>query len=536
MTYNVKVQVWLGANKDNNGIINFLKVKGFGGSVGHAAIEINIPANALTKELVEQYCHLSNNNTQAIPFEKTTLHDGKKRVPVYQIRWSYWPGHALEDTIEDDRFAERSGVHFETSQEMLERLKLTLEERYYSGTVGSQEMTLAPSIITHYRHIGRDTPKGRMLTTIHHTFLLQNKTRALEKLIKKFETHKKEIKDESYILSPSERKMFNNLFPTDIRTNILSKDKLNINDLKMILDVAQTLLTECCDSIEEYNEILMDTYSKIIQQGGNQARVLCKLHADKRRLLYAIDVLRNHVGGRLILDNDYDDLSSYREVLDIATSGNEGCLGKVWKDLLNENIGESLSVDQVNVLIEKLTEISEKVDVKINEKNESGVSTEKTFEQAIYRDFTSIGSLPDAAVTLPIKANPQRGIYTKREHGMDVESMLRKMRDLINSHDGFRLFGKNCSETSLQILSSGSAAFDLNYYSDRRTLGYAYPSLVLKISKQLSLHLSDLNVRSSSQQQVQLDGNKMSFYNTRRNSQGFNSAAVEDTADCMCRL
>lgn len=125
-----------------------IKVKKSGGNVGHASIELRLPVNKESEELIKKYC-----DANKIPYEKVQVKvpyiifekddkDGKFTGKIsekmaheseyYKIYFSVWPdfdGISLQKNLQDDQKMEREGVNFSWKDELLKDKELEIDKR-----------------------------------------------------------------------------------------------------------------------------------------------------------------------------------------------------------------------------------------------------------------------------------------------------------------------------------------------------------------------------------------------------------------------
>ena len=131
-----KIQTW-GTTAGESGILNFLKKSIKGENVGHASIELQLPATPENKLLIEKYCH----PPAKIPFVEKPIgkNDDGTLQTVYIVRFSFLPGRSdtskfsLAKTYAEDCMIEHSGANT-TSRQYLEMHELS-ERRAGSKTI-----------------------------------------------------------------------------------------------------------------------------------------------------------------------------------------------------------------------------------------------------------------------------------------------------------------------------------------------------------------------------------------------------------------
>jgi hypothetical protein len=188
--HKVKVNTWGTKDKSSNGLDNFVDQELFGGSIGHASIEMTLPPTEETQKMIEKYCMVEtfeqwkakNPEARANETFDKYMQVAEQRIPVrlvelitpsfvlnadgelvkdenkaseisyYKIDFSFWPiesGSFYLSKLEEDMVRERGGHHFNYSDTAKEYLQP--EERIHRGALGARAMTYAPVAIAHQR-------------------------------------------------------------------------------------------------------------------------------------------------------------------------------------------------------------------------------------------------------------------------------------------------------------------------------------------------------------------------------------------------
>jgi len=114
-------------------------------------------------------------------------------------------------------------------------------------------------------------------------------------------------------------------------------------------------------------------------------------------------------------------------------------------------------IDEKQKLIEKL------------EENIIDLYNDKKHELLLDK-YIKIGQDPDSIVYLPITDKENTNLSILHE-GLNLENMLKKMRDILEEATKFNLHKKNCSSTVLTILNSGINT------EDQKTIGKNVPEV-----------------------------------------------------------
>ncbi|MGE3318972.1 MAG: hypothetical protein AB7I18_06710 [Candidatus Berkiella sp.] len=501
----VTLYTWGTHYNAGNGMAHFLDASFFGGNVGHAAIELTIPANDTGKKLIQQYC--LKGNSIIIPFERTTQNvldenNKVKKQEVYKVYFSWWPGdpkgYDLRENINSDNLNERTGVDV---GQVDPRFGITREQRTYRGPLGSRVANLANKEIAHLTAL---TPEQKAF--IETQRLLNESSDKLEAItiIEKKLAEKDSIDIEGSLFNLLQQNLDN--WQAAVK-NPKTLDKKDIEKIKSELQDKKTELREERDILITKRDILKGTMDlETDEKIKNEILELKALGDDERRTL--IDNKDERFSEQAYIQYQLQEVT---KVLNPAQSVAVFCQmtpfdmlkDKILAVLFDKNYPPNLK-DTVNleqwrqflpeehkdVTKETMTkEIYEKVQHNAKAQKEylfnrqSELFSEKKlvdkispFMQGDNQSVVTRGHSPDDTVRLPVG-----GItgHERLQHGLNIERMLAKMRSLTEDGKKFNLATKNCSETTGAILAAGSEKNLKSYFKKKAWGGFGNPQEVL---------------------------------------------------------
>jgi|GEM_PF-5907639 len=477
-----------------NGMAHFLDASFFGGNVGHAAIEITLPANAKTEQLIQQYC--LKDNKKVIPFERTTQNAideslQVKKQDVYKIYFSWWPGKEngfdLRKNINTDNEHERIGVDagkIDSRYDLPPR-----EQRTYHGPLGSRTVNLANKEIAHLTSL---TPDQKALIKIQRQLNESNdKLEALVILEKKLSTDKP-LKVEGSLLSLLQQL---DHWQANVK-NVNTLGKEDIEELKIDLQDKKQAIAELQDILMTKRDILKET----MQLEGNEKikneittlstlpeneRLLLQEKYDKRFsaqawIQYELEeVTRDLVPAQsvsifcqmrlfeekketmlaILFDQNYppdlkdtNNIAKWRQFLPEVHKHIE-------RDAMTKDIYEQLQKNakqQKDRLFNKQIALFAKKQL---------VDKVDPFLQGDHQAHVTRGHSPDDTLQIP---------------GMNIQRMLAKMRSFTEDGKQFNLATKNCSATTGAILAAGAEPALKTYFKQKAWGGFGNPQEVLK--------------------------------------------------------
>ncbi len=487
----VTLYTWGTHPNGGNGMSHFMDSSFFGGNVGHASIEITLPANPKTEQLIQQYC--LKGNKKVIPFERTTqnmLDENKqvKKQDVYKVYFSWWPGDKdgfdLRKNVNTDNESERAGV------DVGESTFAPREKRTYHGPLGSRTVHLANKEIAHLTSLTHE--QIALIQTQRELNDFDDKLAAIAILEKKLKTDKS-LKVEGSLLSLLQQNLNN------WQVNVKSVNTLDLDDIEKIKAELQDKKQE----ISELKDILITKRDIIKGTMELEGDTTIKNEVTQIRALSDIE--------RLPLQEKHDErfspqawiqyeLEETTKVLDPAQSVSIFCQmrpfetnkEKILEILFDKNYPPNLK-DTANIEqwrqflpeehkhIERdamTKEIYEQVQKNAKQQKDLMFDKQTTlfaqkqltdkidpFLQGDFQSHVTRGHSPDDTVHLT---------------GMNIERMLAKMRSFTEDGKQFNLATKNCSETTGAILAEGADPSLKDYFKQKAWGGFGNPQEVLK--------------------------------------------------------
>jgi len=502
----VTLYTWGTHHNGGNGMAHFLDAGFFGGNVGHAALEITFPANEAGQKLIQQYC--LKGNSKVIPFERTTQNrldenNQVKKQEVYKVYFSWWPGNQngydLRQNVNTDNIYERTGVDV---GEIDPRFGLNpREQRTYHGPLGSRTVNLANKEIAHLTALSADQKafieSQRLLNESDDKF---EAIALIEKKLAAVDT----IKVEGSLLTLLQQNLDN--WQANVKNpNTLDKEDIDIikstlQDKKMELSEERDILTTKRDILKGTMELEMD---EEVKNEIRQIRALPLLDRVK-----ALTTPGEPFSEQAIVRYKLVDVTS---ALDTAQSVAIFCqmtpfdsqkdkilavlfdksYPPTLKDTQNiEQWRQFLPEEHKDVTKETMTkEIYEKLLINARQQKDqlfnqqAKLYTQKKlvdnvspFMQGDNQSVVTRGHAPDDIVRLPVGGLTG---HERVQHGLNIERMLAKMRNLTEDGKKFNLATKNCSETTGAVLAAGSEKSLRSYFKQKAWGGFGNPQEVL---------------------------------------------------------
>lgn len=501
----VTLYTWGTHQNGGNGMAHFIDAGFFGGNVGHAAIELTIPANETGKKLIQQYC-LSGNN-KVIPFERTTQNgldenNQVKKQDVYKVYFSWWPGNQkgydLKRNINVDNVNERSGVDV---GEIDPRFGIDREQRTYHGLLGSRKVNLANKEIAHLTALNPE--QKAFIETQRQLNESEDKLEAIAVIEKKLEA-KETIKVESSLFNLLQQHL--NHWqdavkdPKKLDKEDIDKLKAELQDKKLDLYDERDILTTKRDILKGTMELEMEDKIK------NEVLQISALPELERNA--ALDKPGEPFSEQAIVQYQLDEVT---KILEPAQSVAIFCQmnpfdtqkDKILAVLFDKNYPPALKDTQnieqwrqflpeehKDVTKETMTkEIYEKLLINARQQKDqlfnqqAKLYTQKKlvdnvspFMQGDNQSVVTRGHAPDDIVRLPIGGLTG---HERVQHGLNIERMLAKMRNLTEDGKKFNLATKNCSETTGAVLAAGSEKSLRSYFKQKAWGGFGNPQEVL---------------------------------------------------------
>lgn len=484
----VTLTTWGTHSDGGNGMSHFLDVQLFGGNVGHASVAVTFPADETGVKMLEHYCY--KDGEVVLPFERTShqaLDENGKLVSkdVFTVYFSWWPDKteklfSLRSAINEDSVAERLGVESRTINPRFDLAPL--EERIYRGQLGSKRVQLPVKNIAHQRGLSKE--EFDLLELERKCQVINDDLESIGVLLKKLSSSQD---GKPIVISATLTNLLDH-YIKDWRATIGNVKQLTVSQAQALIEKVTTIRSGYNQTLESLqselrkgiekrnvakNELLKLEVNNIkAQLGSLQGKALKnKINEikDKFSPLSWLDYERDKLmSARIALQSlrtflrQYFDLNENREVILQALFDDkfpEGYKFDNWREFLPEALQnmnrEDLTPKQFiqlkNLVNAELKMIDENIKL-ISSKKPLYTTVDPLFEHG-YDQFVSKGLPPDDKVTLPVG-----GMLTddKRRNGLNIESMLIKMREITDSGKPFNLEVNNCSVTTGAILAAGA--------------------------------------------------------------------------------
>ena len=498
----VTLYTWGTHENGGNGMAHFVDASFFGGNVGHAAIEVTFPANALSQQLIQKYC--LKGNKKVIPFERTTQnildeHKEVQKQEIYKVYFSWWPGDEkgfdLKKNINIDNDAERIGVDV---GEIDPRFDIgPREQRTYHGPLGFRVVNLANKEISHLTSLTPD--QKTLIETQRQLNETHDKLEAMALLEKKLSSDQP-LKVEGSLLHLLQQSL-NNWQVNVKNVNTLAKedlDKLKTElqgmrqetiELQDILITKRDILKgtmelECDQKIKDEiatlralpeNE-LTPLREKRDERFSPQAWVKYELEEITKTLdpaqsiaifcqMTPFESQKEKILG-ILFDKNYP--PNLKDTSNIEK----------WRQFLPEeykNMGKDAMTKEIYAKVQHNAKQQKEIlfDKQMRLFTEQQLVEKVTpFAQGNHQAFVTRGHSPDDKVHLCVSG------LSGNEHfqpGLNVERMLAKMRSLTEDGKKFNLATKNCSATTGAILAAGAEPSLRSYFKKKAWGGFGNP-------------------------------------------------------------
>lgn len=502
----VTVNTW-DSKHGASGMSGFVHAEAKGLNVGHASLDLVIPATPEGVALIEKYC--MKDGEQVIPFERSKqmvqvgqTEDGKpefKEQEVYHVYFSWWPAAdgnqkhaALVRNINEDGISERPGAQYGYG-EANPNYDLGLEQRTYSGPLGSEKVTLAPHQVVHQRYKPHTT-EGQYLQALDDFEVANQKKVQIDLLATKLEKIKNPSSTQGTISKLLDK------YCDGWRDDVANPAKITADEAKGLLanrvspkkkeitddfEEKKVIKTELKVQIQEAHErkldepvnVLRETLALLPPDAHKSTIEEWKKHSPAVVARYESQEInsRNMAAQSvktLIMTTDLDD--NLRNFLFEGTDpprkedgshpyGNPDVVESIrdnWRQFLpedNKNITKDELTDEI---LRELRQNAAKVN---KELSAQAPDIKRHYENVYYipppvlssmdANYVTAGLQPDNKVELPVGGlNEGESVRP----GLNVEPMLARMRDLADNKDKkFSLSTRNCSDTLGKVLEAG---------------------------------------------------------------------------------
>lgn len=512
----VSLTTWGTNAGGGNGMAHFMDSEFFGGNVGHASIAVTFPADESGKALVRKYC-FQEDNTNILPFERKeqNIMVGNKiqKQDVYTVYFSWWPdsddnaSFSLNQTVNTDNLSERVGVNAGklnpkfTKPDDPNALN-PFEERTYHGSLGSKKMNIGIKETIHME--GLDDQKRAILKLESERSQYQDKLNALSIIENKLSKEKVKLKGslpkllEQYI--PDWKEMVNteknekikSFSKEDIERLKEEVTKINIELVNIIIQIDEKIdhAIEKMNSPEEMKlqeEIKnlteeLSYFSKEIQNQMKKEKA--GRFSEKAWLEYEINEEKNYLQKANMVVNlgilypDFNEVNNKKIIIEKLFGPPE--LSN-WRDFLP---AEHRNITATEMTQSLYAEIKKNASLARNKSQDKQLELDferklldknNAFMQGEYERNVTKGSPPDNQLFLPV-SGINSGQRTKP--GLNVEDMLRKMKEIVESDKEFNIAVNNCSVTTGGILAAGAEPELKTYFKRKAWGGFGTPQEV----------------------------------------------------------
>jgi hypothetical protein len=516
----VKVLSWGTSPDAGNGVLHAVDAALFGGSVGHAAVQITFPDNEKGKALMN-YCE-----EHQIPCKQETIvrRDGKGQENVIHAYWSWWPkrdesspndSFFLEKSPEQDLQNEWTGVNVDWDLDKVEKFQLSLpEQRYHVGVLGSRLMSYGPRHVMHAQNLTEE--QKAILKAKGEYYVAEEELISIDILSEKLSNAGNELESralETVKLDMTTRLLLNKFSPkweervanpekvTKAELKILAEIKDNsknrliamqrlaqngpiitvFNTLKGHLNDKEFIVSDilkqhlrligCEEKIVKAEKLTTRDIHKIFEQCRDLVEKLMAEDQDLAnslkaqnlgRLIAVLEVLKKNMHraeGGVDPQMDIvvnDSLLFTLNDLNPFLTEQEGKKGD-WKNIV-EQPTDKLTQEKIEILYKMASEQYEVAKKNIIPFQYDLVSLEGLVRE---KDYVTAGLLPSGVVSLPIR--PIDDDVDENSvgvfNGLDVKAMLDKMvalSDKDKDKEKFAMYRKNCAKTTNAILEAGA--------------------------------------------------------------------------------
>lgn len=483
----LKILTWGSTGLSGTGIQTGL----FADNPGHAALELTLPANSQTEELLKKYCY-NKEGVNIIPYAKKRIFvpssdplKPKIDQEVYVVTWSWHPSENPSlpfdlKQISEDRDTQRRGTPQHLDVEKMKILGLAPEYR----DTKKGKVTLDINRILHKFNLDAiKTASGldlswlnKYVEAVYENKIIKGVNEDLTLLMKKLTEDCRNVDSRNQIkLKGSTIAMFDNIFPEEDLEEILSLDAKGkfTNNIQVIQKIQNIIEKKAHDNKIKYkknqifikrqdNEILEN-----IEMRAQQINIyndflkdkLVEIELLKEDLIDSNNILLNEIISNLKSDNFtkhakkyFPDINLSKEILSFDDFKQSGQFSfenfkDLISDIINENHKDLHAIELDSKLIRRLLS-----------------------EDIMY----SGGSPPDHSVTLPVKKKSS-------SIGLDPEQMLASMHSIATGTKFFDLNTFNCSNTVGQIVEAGIQDNKLKSKFNYKILGkFATPQMIIK--------------------------------------------------------
>lgn len=561
----VEVFTWATHADFGNGAAQYLHANLYGGTSGHAAMQITFPANEEGQQLIDDYCQ-GKAGSVTLPHEKVTIpgHNGAPDQEAFVVYFSWWDdsnnsnnSFILTENLNDDQQTMRTTVGTSPYNADFAAVLPPQEERVRKGYLGEERRYLAPlqisapTITTENPQLKSDLNNLKELD--HKAVLLENNIKALNLINQKLPQDADQV-----AVSDSLNRLITNHVDNwrevlGLNENATLPSTLNqqqIDDLRQGVSDALVAANDELKKVNtEFNDVRADIIASQMESLYDEVDNLEKAYnalpdADARKQMmdnkenyseYAFAIFEKmQMQKKITADLDPLLALNNKQLLGILTTGTTDELLKLEKELRSRdntiaeekqmaadlNIplpsGADKYIAETEALRSRVTEekahiqqiqdtfrkclpvthlSTENKDMTIDivkqvKQEAANRKAEANDVQAIAANINipsnpflardqerlvTRGLPPSHAITLPV-ADPNN----PSKPGLNVKSMLAKMRELVDDGKPYHDMTKNCSTTTSAILEAGASPQLKSYFQPRVFGGFATPQQVMK--------------------------------------------------------
>lgn len=436
--YQATVYAW-GVNPDimyQNAAIRYAKTALFGGSVGHASMDLTFPVNEENKKLINTYIAAHN-----IP-HKIITEEGQQ---FYKVYFSVWPSNTatirFSDSLIADQIDERYGVNYQYKEHDsnfgTEKATFDPWQKVTTTTTGlftglKREINLPPIINIAYQRFDHQPNEQEIkqlinkITTIHINDILKaTSTQQLENLINTIIEKTKTVSQENSPLIKTLLKF------KCLELKMVSIEKDMYRYAQELGQINKEAYTSSVKSIAASSKEFTTDFSELVDDGDDEPNPIKAIAA-------IIAVGRMVVDGIKIVDE------TWRHTKNTFNANKVNMLSTETHKLTpNRN-----AILEQTAIIKKIDE-AKKVRASLREAI-NNLHNQSCKELNINR-YITIGYQPHSVSNIPIY-NPNMA----NSVGLNLKEMLEKMAEIATKPKSFNLFSHNCASTVLDVLSSGT--------------------------------------------------------------------------------
>lgn len=511
----VTLYTWGTHDNGGSGVAQFLDASFFLGNVGHTSLEISVPANQQGQAWIDKYC--LKNGKPIIPYERISRTimgpDGKPiQEDFFNIYFSWWPADKedvpfeLHRSLNTDRDHERLGVD---TPSLAPRFQtpggIQQEKRAYRGPLGTKVRTLAPTQIVHARDRSPDELQlfevERQIDALNQDIdaitRLEHKMRQAKSgtlsvkgstlaLLNRFTPHWQALADSHVQLNP-EHQIELEKFLT-LKKEAMKEEKVSLvasqselfarcgKKQSKKLDKEVSALIAEANALPELSEATCDQLQEKYSPQAWMRFQIALAKKDFENFLHVLTFVNHH-------EPDIVQQAVDAGVFPPDTTPETQQALKNWRTYCPKGYEpfsplaptEQARAAFLQVLNQAAPPIQSKI-LRLTSEYSTLYQKQDPMMYQAHESFVTLGLDADNVVPLPTRGMPPNGSSNK---GLDVEKMLIKMRELVDTAESFELALNNCSTTSADILHAGAEPELRSYFHERAMGTFGTPQVVL---------------------------------------------------------